>query len=118
MPVKRPKFHIQRKCSDISKSGIIGHQGISVIHFHYFNNMAKNNRYMSGEELLKKATQEEDDDTEENDEQESEEENYEMPKDEAITEHERLIKVLKSGDKTLQMAEAKIQEKELKKIRK
>ena len=43
-------------------------------------------------------------------------EEYEMPKKEAIAEHRRLIKVLYSANEKLQKAEAKRQEKELKKI--
>lgn len=62
----------------------------------------------TGRELLSKAVKGE----EENDE----EEKYEMPFAEAIEEHKRLIKVLRSGDVKLQKQEADTQEKELKKI--
>lgn len=46
-----------------------------------------------------------------------EEPEYEMPKKEAIKEHVRLIKILRSANKKLQEQEAKRQEKELKKIK-
>lgn len=56
----------------------------------------------TGKELLKKAMEKEDD--------------YEMPRKEAIKEHERLVKVLRSGNTKLQNEEANEQEKELSKI--
>jgi hypothetical protein len=59
---------------------------------------------MAGEEVEKE------DDTEEED-------SYEMPRSEAIEEHVRLIEVLRSGNKMVQLAEAKLQEKELRKIK-
>lgn len=71
--------------------------------------MAKNNRYLSGEELLKRAIAPKE-------EVEEDEEDYEMPRKEAVAEHQRLISVLRSGDKKAQLAEAQRQEKELKKI--
>jgi len=62
---------------------------------------------MTGEELLKKASDQM---------QEEPEEEYEMPRSEAIAEHKRLVKVLRSGDKKAQVKEAELQEKELQKI--
>jgi len=56
----------------------------------------------TGKELLKKAMDKEDD--------------YEMPREEAIKEHKRLVKVLRSGNTKLQNNEASKQEKELLKI--
>ncbi len=56
----------------------------------------------TGKELLKKAMEKEDD--------------YEMPREEAIKEHKRLVKVLRSGNTKLQSEEASKQEKELSKI--
>lgn len=44
------------------------------------------------------------------------EDDYEMPREEAIEEHKRLVTVLRSGDKKVQESEAKRQEAELKKI--
>ena len=44
------------------------------------------------------------------------EDSYEMPREQAITEHQRLIKVLRTGTKAEQMKEADLQEAELKKI--
>ena len=69
---------------------------------------------MTPMELMKKAMPEND----EEEDEETEEENYVMSKSEAISEHENLVKILRSGDKTAQLFEAKKQEKELKKIKK
>ena len=47
-------------------------------------------------------------------EEEKEKEFYKMPIKEAVEEHERLVKVLKSGSRAELLKEANIQEKELK----
>lgn len=41
---------------------------------------------------------------------------YEMPRSEAIAEHKRLVRVLRSGTRAEQLKEADIQERELRKI--
>ena len=46
-------------------------------------------------------------------EEEDDDETYEMPLQDAIEEHHRLIKVLRTGSKEEQMKEADAQEKEL-----
>ena len=56
----------------------------------------------TGKQLLRKALDKEDE--------------YEMPRNEAIKEHKRLVKILRSGNSKLQKEEALKQEKELKKI--
>jgi hypothetical protein len=62
---------------------------------------------MKGEELLGKVMKKS---------EKKEEEEYEMPKSEAISEHKRLVKVLRTGDKKALLKEAERQEKELQKI--
>lgn len=64
---------------------------------------------MNGEEMLDKLAEKEQ-------EKETEEEEYEMPMSEAVAEHKRLVKVLRSGNKKALLKEADIQEKELNKI--
>lgn len=73
------------------------------------NNKAKDmlQRGMAGDKMEKEDTEEEEDEKEDD---------YEMPREEAIEEHKRLVNILRSGDKKSQLDEARKQEAELKKI--
>ena len=68
----------------------------------------KSYKSMKGEEMLNKLAEKE--------QGKKEVEEYEMPLSEAISEHKRLVKVLRSGNKKSLLKEADIQEKELNKI--
>lgn len=72
--------------------------------------MAKNNRYMTGDEMLDKMS----DGVRKKEAKDREDDEIEMSKKELVKEHKNLVKVLRSGDKKAQMAEADKQEKELK----